>query len=293
MSLDDPYAVLGVATSASDEEIRQAYSCQIRQHPFETDPEGFERIRAAYESLIDEDRDISADAKAKLTDTVAGSCDEAEFHEERQQSESAVPPPSPSVIQHIVAALRDPEPCVRRAALESLASMGPEAEAATDEIGELISDPDPGVREAAMSSLSAILAHRGTSESQDEPVSQWPQFDPNVSIEYVTEQAGVTSEVARNALDRCGWDSTRAVHMCTREAELSPHRWYDLAMVLSLPLCRLLILIAFWGTCRAAKHLGQYPKCTVTRVALWVGAICCILWLGGLCLHTLLMLEDG
>jgi curved DNA-binding protein CbpA len=47
----DPYAVLGLKRGASHDEIRRAYFRQVREHPPETDPEGFKTLRAAYEQL--------------------------------------------------------------------------------------------------------------------------------------------------------------------------------------------------------------------------------------------------
>jgi curved DNA-binding protein CbpA len=48
---DNPYKVLGVERTATEAEIKQAYFRLIREHPPERDPEGFKRIRAAYEKL--------------------------------------------------------------------------------------------------------------------------------------------------------------------------------------------------------------------------------------------------
>lgn len=48
---ENPYKVLGIERNATPEEIKQAYFALVREHPPETDPEGFKRIRAAYERL--------------------------------------------------------------------------------------------------------------------------------------------------------------------------------------------------------------------------------------------------
>ncbi|TAK31713.1 MAG: hypothetical protein EPO21_16875 [Chloroflexota bacterium] len=48
---DDPYAVLGVSPESTPSEIRGAYFALVRAHPPERDPEGFKRIRAAYDQL--------------------------------------------------------------------------------------------------------------------------------------------------------------------------------------------------------------------------------------------------
>jgi len=47
----DPYAVLGLKRGSSHDEIRRAYFRQVREHPPETDPEGFKTLRAAYAQL--------------------------------------------------------------------------------------------------------------------------------------------------------------------------------------------------------------------------------------------------
>ena len=47
----NPYAVLGLNASANMLDIKRAYFQLVRQHPPENDPEGFQRIRAAYEAL--------------------------------------------------------------------------------------------------------------------------------------------------------------------------------------------------------------------------------------------------
>lgn len=47
----DPYAALGLAPDASQEEIKQAYFAQVRAHPPEREPAVFKQVRAAYERL--------------------------------------------------------------------------------------------------------------------------------------------------------------------------------------------------------------------------------------------------
>ena len=47
----DPYAVLGLSTAASAEEVRQSYFRLVRRYPPETHPERFKLVRAAYEAL--------------------------------------------------------------------------------------------------------------------------------------------------------------------------------------------------------------------------------------------------
>jgi curved DNA-binding protein CbpA len=55
------YAVLGVDPQATLDEIKTAYFALVRAHPPERDPEGFKRIRAAYEQLRDPDRRLETD----------------------------------------------------------------------------------------------------------------------------------------------------------------------------------------------------------------------------------------
>jgi len=46
-----PYEILDINDFADDEQIKKAYLTKVRQHPPERDPEGFRRVRAAYESI--------------------------------------------------------------------------------------------------------------------------------------------------------------------------------------------------------------------------------------------------
>lgn len=46
-----PYAVLEVEADATPAQLRIAYHRQLRDHPPERDPEGFKRVRDAYETL--------------------------------------------------------------------------------------------------------------------------------------------------------------------------------------------------------------------------------------------------
>jgi curved DNA-binding protein CbpA len=51
LTTENPYETLGLERGASEAEIKQAYFNLVREHPPERDPEGFKRIRAAYEKL--------------------------------------------------------------------------------------------------------------------------------------------------------------------------------------------------------------------------------------------------
>ncbi len=56
---NDPFAVLGVDETANDETIREAYIAAIRTSPPDRDPEGFRRVRDAYEHLRDPERRLA------------------------------------------------------------------------------------------------------------------------------------------------------------------------------------------------------------------------------------------
>lgn len=49
----NPFAILGLDDTANDEAVRAAYLAAVRRSPPDRDPEGFRRIRAAYEALRD------------------------------------------------------------------------------------------------------------------------------------------------------------------------------------------------------------------------------------------------
>lgn len=49
--MQNPFIVLDVAETADDDAIKKAYLQQVREHPPERDPERFQAIRAAYETI--------------------------------------------------------------------------------------------------------------------------------------------------------------------------------------------------------------------------------------------------
>ena len=55
----DPFAVLGLEETATDEAVRAAYMQALRASPPDRDPEGFRRIREAYEALRDAERRLA------------------------------------------------------------------------------------------------------------------------------------------------------------------------------------------------------------------------------------------
>jgi len=58
--LFDPFQVLGISPEATDEQVRSAYFQKVREFPPERDPEGFKRIRKAFERVQSEEDRITA-----------------------------------------------------------------------------------------------------------------------------------------------------------------------------------------------------------------------------------------
>lgn len=63
MEPEDPYRILGVEPDADADAVRKAYLRAVRRHPPERDPEGFSRVRRAYELLSDPARRGEWDAR--------------------------------------------------------------------------------------------------------------------------------------------------------------------------------------------------------------------------------------
>ena len=55
----NPFTVLGLEEDADDEAVRAAYLAALRKSPPDRDPEGFRRIRDAYEALRDTERRLA------------------------------------------------------------------------------------------------------------------------------------------------------------------------------------------------------------------------------------------
>ncbi len=61
LSTVDPYEVIGVAPTASQEQITQAYFARVRESPPERDPAGFKRLRAAYDRVKTPEKRLETD----------------------------------------------------------------------------------------------------------------------------------------------------------------------------------------------------------------------------------------
>jgi len=91
-----PYDILVVEPTATPSQIRIAYHRQVREHPPERDPEGFKRIRDAYETL----RSPRKRAELALLELRHGP---AEFDLDRLRD--SPPPPFPErYVEHLLAA---------------------------------------------------------------------------------------------------------------------------------------------------------------------------------------------
>lgn len=55
----NPFAVLGIDETADDAAVRAAYLAAVRRSPPDRDPEGFRRVRDAYEAVRDEERRLA------------------------------------------------------------------------------------------------------------------------------------------------------------------------------------------------------------------------------------------
>lgn len=62
---DSLYKILGTTAKISDKRIKEKYIQAVKRHPPETDPENFEKVRMAYETLKDPERRRQYDLKRK------------------------------------------------------------------------------------------------------------------------------------------------------------------------------------------------------------------------------------
>lgn len=51
MEISDPFSALQIAPTLDKAQVKRAYFTQLQKHPPHADPEGFRRVRSAYEAL--------------------------------------------------------------------------------------------------------------------------------------------------------------------------------------------------------------------------------------------------
>lgn len=51
MEIFDPFSALQIAPTLDQAQVKRAYFTQLQRHPPHADPEGFRRVRSAYEAL--------------------------------------------------------------------------------------------------------------------------------------------------------------------------------------------------------------------------------------------------
>ncbi len=90
MEQQDHYSVLGVASTATAEEIKRAYYKKVRNHPPEKDPEGFKLLRRAYDTLSNEESRANYDAIGTYGDEIIELFDKADELVEAKDFHGAV-----------------------------------------------------------------------------------------------------------------------------------------------------------------------------------------------------------
>jgi len=80
----DPRTLLGVGQEATDDQIRAAYLCKLKEFPPDRSPAEFEQIRDAYELLRDRRQRFrhflfSVDPLAPLDAILEGDCGKRKF----------------------------------------------------------------------------------------------------------------------------------------------------------------------------------------------------------------------
>lgn len=55
----NPFTILNIKETADDDTVRAAYLHAIRHSPPDRDPEGFQRIRQAYEAICDAEKRLA------------------------------------------------------------------------------------------------------------------------------------------------------------------------------------------------------------------------------------------
>lgn len=83
------YKILGTTAKIGNGRIREKYIQAVKEHPPETDPEGFEKVRRAYETLKDPVKRKQYDLTRKYGDNVENLMDKAFYAADNQNFQEA------------------------------------------------------------------------------------------------------------------------------------------------------------------------------------------------------------
>src|SRR5690625_7616923 len=75
--IESYYKTLGTTANIGNARIKEKYIQALKKHPPETDPEGFEKVRQAYEALKDPEKRKQYDLVRKYGENVEGLIEEA------------------------------------------------------------------------------------------------------------------------------------------------------------------------------------------------------------------------
>jgi len=164
VGIDEALELLGVTREDDDDRVRRAYLKAVRRHPPERDPEGFQRVREAYElaksrrfAFIFVPGDDLERAEAAPDDESL----EAATTEEAPGSPADVAPPSDDSDDGVADVMADAEP-------------GPEVDEALDarDWGELDDEDSDGSLEMYVYDALMMAAHEPTAEAGERAV-EW------------------------------------------------------------------------------------------------------------------------
>ena len=88
--MSDPFATLGLAPTTELGQVKRAWFSALPKHPPEADPDGFRRLRDAYEQLIRPGGLMAAYAAAPVDLAAVSAQYEARFESAIQAAASAV-----------------------------------------------------------------------------------------------------------------------------------------------------------------------------------------------------------